>query len=169
MSRDLFDGAAARFPVGAAGDAADVRQVRQRLQSRRRPGRGRRARPPAGVRGGEGQREGAQQRGLAGLRAADDGGVAAGPGQVQLPLALPLLGRVVEQPERDVQRADSAAGELGARRQAQRAPGPRPGPGSSACGSGGSQIGAVTRGKSLIVSTSADITVGPVARSVGCR
>lgn len=108
---DLGDGAGGAFAVGAGGDAADVRQLGQGGESAADQVEAVDGDVAGGVGECQGQREGAQQGGLAGLRAADERGVAAGDGQVQDPLALPLLLRVVEQAERDAHRAVRLSGQ----------------------------------------------------------
>lgn len=96
----LFDGTGRALAVGAAGDAADVRQTRQGLEAASDQVEAVDADLARGVGQCEGEDKGAQQGGLAGLRPADDRRVAARDGQVEVPLALPLLRRVVEQAER---------------------------------------------------------------------
>jgi hypothetical protein len=101
----LGDGAGGSFVVGAAGDAAYVRQVSQGGQAAADQVEAVQGDVVGGVGEGQGEGEGAQQGGLAGLWAADDRRVAAGDGQVQQPWVLRLSGRVVEGAERDAHRA----------------------------------------------------------------
>ncbi len=111
----LFDGTGRALAVGAPRDPADVRQARQGLEAAADQVEAVDADLLRGVGQRERQDEGAQQGRLAGLRAADDGGVAARDGQVEVPLALPLLRRVVEQAERHRETA-APPGELHAAR-----------------------------------------------------
>lgn len=96
----LFDGPGRALAVGAARDPAHVRQARQGLEAAADEVEAVDADLLRGVGQREREDEGAQQGGLAGLRAADEGGVAARDGEVEVPLALPLLRRIVEQAER---------------------------------------------------------------------
>jgi hypothetical protein len=81
----FLDGAAYPFAVGASRDAADVRERGQGLQTAADQVDAVDADLARGVGEREGQGQGTQQGGLAGLRAADDRGVAAGGGEVQRP------------------------------------------------------------------------------------
>ncbi len=124
-----LDRAGGALAVGASGDAADVRQAREGLEAAADQVEAVDADLLRGVGERQGQDQGAQQGGLAGLGSADQGGVAARHREVQVPPPLPLLGRIVEQAERDLERA-APPGELhAARTRVQGAGGPVEGDG----------------------------------------
>ncbi|SCE55516.1 hypothetical protein GA0115252_163611, partial [Streptomyces sp. DfronAA-171] len=104
----LGDGTGRALVVGAARDAADVRQAGERGEAAPCEVEAVERDVVRGVDEGEGEGEGAQQGRLAGLRAADDREVAARAGQVHVPGLLPLSRGVVEDADGHPQRAFGA-------------------------------------------------------------
>lgn len=101
---DLLYRAGRPFPVGAARDTADVRQTRQRVETAADEIEAVDTDLARGVGERQGEDERAQQRCLARLGPADHRRVAARRREVQEPLPLPLLGRVVEQSDGNAER-----------------------------------------------------------------
>ena len=167
---DLADGPADRLGGQAADDRAHVRQVAQRAERATAEVEAVAASPRAGVWvSARAQISVRTQRGLAGLRAADDRDVPAGRVQVQPERVAPLVERLVDQRHRDAQACPvpvgSAVGQPAVRVGAQRAEQlVQAGAGSD---SGGSQTWWAGVPAPCSASASRSSRLGPVAGAPG--